>query len=699
MAKYRLNNRLIECNILDENLLADTYTIKMNGSIRNVPRKKVSNLDHIDEAVLDKLRRFASSLWDNIIKKGKYAIMKIKGIFVPVSSPINAMVAAQNIDGVSFYPSEELANAAEDAGFEANVIEDAGEEDEEYIEDVREYWRKEIEKYKRGEYPYDKTYEDDVNESYHGTSRRSRLYEGRSLRRERLYEPHSSRRPKLYEADEAKYELASKAWKNYSAQQILTKLIDQFDRFQKGAAKGGSASIPIPYCIWGVPGIGKTQIIEQLVELMNDEIGNVNMMSINAMSMRKDDFAFPVRAEQETEVVNSKGENVKYRRSGGLDILKTWLPAYKPGDPAAVELGITDEQLDDIANGGNGSGNGNGGVIFFDELSRISPDVLNIIMTLVQNRQFNDYVIGSKWMMVAAANPPQVLATRAADNFQWDDAQTDRFQHVFYVPTFQEWLVWAQQPIKGTNTPRVDEDIVNFLKKHPECWINIQMRYTENKKDKVASSKYPNPRGWANASKGIRDEMNGRAEENDPNSLISRINARRGIRPRPAKLSHQEKADIINANVGISAARAYSEYYAFDGIFSSDIAESVWVDGETADIPFDGSGLNLILDRAINKIFDCHPEAAEEHATITPEQFKNLCTYVVRCVDMMDENSGASRDVVMTQAVQALFDRIKSKPFKLNMNLPEVKEQYKEGLAILANRSAQTRSNIRNMRN
>ena len=61
MAKYRLNNRWIECNVLDENLLADTYTIKVNGTIKNVPKRKVSQLDYIDEAVLDSLSLFLKS--------------------------------------------------------------------------------------------------------------------------------------------------------------------------------------------------------------------------------------------------------------------------------------------------------------------------------------------------------------------------------------------------------------------------------------------------------------------------------------------------------------------------------------------------------------------------------------------------------------------------------------------------------------
>ena len=176
------------------------------------------------------------------------------------------------------------------------------------------------------------------------------------------------------------------------------------------------------------------------------------------------------------------------------------------------------------------------------------------------------------------------------------------------------------------------------------------------------------------------------------------MNKLNGFGNRPTKLSHDEKRKIINANVGVEAARRYAEFYSFDGIFSTDIAESVWEDGENTEIPFGNSALNLVLDRAISKIFACHPDIVNETAEVTPEQFKNLCTYVVRCVDLMDENSGASRDVILTQAINCIVKEMASKPFKINMNLPENKEKYKEGTLILEKRRRQTRNNISSMR-
>lgn len=678
MAKYRLsnNNKIVDCNILDENLLANTYTVKFkNGIIKDVSKNKVYDLDHIDEAVLDRLKEFASSLWDNIVKAGKFVVLKIKGMLVPVNTPINSMIMAQTINGVSFYPSEQTASAAEELGIDANIVEEDSIEDEAFIDDINAYWKNEIETYIE---------ENGIEESFN--PRLNKTYNKPLCP---LYEEVNTAAPN--------FEMSSGAWPNLTAKEILSKLIDQFNAFQNGNAliKG---RVPLPYCIWGPPGVGKSQIIRELVDLMKDILeSEVDMMSLNAMSMRKDDFAYPVRTEEESDMINSRGEKVRYKKFGASDILKTWLPAYNPRDPEAKRLGISVEQLDDLANGGDGSGNGKGGVIFLDEMSRISADVLNVLMTLVQSRQINDFVLGSKWMIVAAANPPQVLGT-AGERFQWDDAQTDRFQHIFFSPSFQDWLEWAQEPMDDSGKPRVHPDIIKFLIQHPDCWNNGSMRWTSDKKDKVAKSKYANPRGWASASIARREEEDARAEENDPNSIVAKARKRAGIRPRPAKLSLGEIGDIIASNVGRPAAEAYMRHYSFDGIFGADLAANVWVDGENTDIPFESGGLSMVLDRAIEKIFDNHPDNGKPSGEITPEQFTNLCTYVVRCVDQMDEDSGASKDVVLKSAEKAVWKQIGRKPFRIDLYDPENQQKYKEGLLILTKRGRSTRKNIQDMK-
>ena len=135
-------------------------------------------------------------------------------------------------------------------------------------------------------------------------------------------------------------------------------LLEQYNQYLSGAAKNPNER-PIPYCIWGAPGIGKTQIMYSLIDELRDAEVNANIIGINAMSMRKDDFALPGH----TKVVNSlklpDGKDYDYTVDTAIELPKSWLPAYDPNDIDEAN-GITEEVLDDWANGGDGSGNGDG---------------------------------------------------------------------------------------------------------------------------------------------------------------------------------------------------------------------------------------------------------------------------------------------------------------------------------------------------
>ena len=677
MAKYRFStqkNRSINCNILDENLLANTYTVKFDsGLIKEVPTSRVYDLDHIDEAVLDRLKDFATSLWDRIVKSGKYVFMKVKNMFIPANSPVNTMIAAQEIDGVSFLPGKQLAEISTKMGVEPVDVRDDIDEDEKYYDEMADYLRDKIEEYKE---------ENNIDESFKTSKRNTRkpkLYEG-----------------KLYEAEGDMFELSSKSWPNYGSEKLIDMLLDQYDAFLNGAASRGADSIPIPYCIWGAPGVGKTQIIDEAIDIIREVEGDANIITINAMAMRKDDFTFPVKVIKSLDVVNKNGENVKLSVQDSSDVMKSWLPVYDPTNEEALNKGISIEQLDDVANGGDGTGNGKGGIIFIDELSRISGDVLNVIMTLVQNRRFNNYRIGSKWMIVAAANPPQVLGA-SGERMMWDPAQTDRFQHVFFQATFQEWIKWARKPIKGTKRQHIPEELLVFLENNRDCWHNLALVNDEEKKDKVAKTRYPNPRAYANAAKSYYEKLDARERENnDPNSFRARANALRGRTNRPMRITPSEMQDILASNVGKKVAGKYGDFYRFDGVFSTELAKQVWVDGVNTEIPFQTD--NVILDRAIGKIFDSHHDVSDNDNTITPEEFANLCSYVVRAIDEMDEYSGASKDVIVNAAAKTIAIRMNTRPFKIDLATPENRQAYKEGLKILNDRTLVTRKNIRDLR-
>ena len=144
MAKYVLNYtktgpRAVNCAILDENCLSETYTVQFdNGVIRDVEQRRVKNLDHIDEAVLDRLKKFAKNLIDRVITAGKRVFFDLGGKIARLFPPVNIMATAEEIPALSFYPSSQTAAVAEENGIDAHEIVNDPIEDEYFLKDANE---------------------------------------------------------------------------------------------------------------------------------------------------------------------------------------------------------------------------------------------------------------------------------------------------------------------------------------------------------------------------------------------------------------------------------------------------------------------------------------------------------------------------------------------------------------------------------
>lgn len=630
MAKYVLNcakpTTAIDCRILDENYIANTYTVRFkNGVIKDVDKRRVRELNHLDEAVLDRLKKFGLKLWDNIVKVGNYIYFSIKGRKINVVSPINTMAAAQSVEGLSFYPSETLAEIAEDAGITPTVTEDSADsgEDLDFINDANKFWEIAIQKYND-----DKA---SSNESLRRNYRKSR---------------------RMYEATND-IKLEHDSFRNVSTDELREMLLESFQNVQDGANKSSETAIA-PYCIWGAPGIGKTQIVKGLIRDLRDAGMDVNIISINAVAMRKDDFSLPGTKGQKIRITTKDGVSHEIDSRQAAELPKEWLPVYDPND-IDPEKGITEEMLDNHANGGTDEVEGVGGFFFIDELSRISPDVNNVIMTLVQGREFNGLKIGSKWMFVCAANRSTDLTGFGASHFSWDAAQAGRFSHVNFVPTFEEWAKWAREPIAGTATPHILPEIVDFLTEHKNLWYSYASRNTENEKSKEGSLLYPNPRGWEQISTEVRGANTARAKwKNNAGSPIASVLKKSG-NTNLSDMTSGDQAEVFRQYVGNKAADAYKTWAMFDKEFTDKTVKEVWTIGDEAPVTFDINPNTL--ERVITKIFRNNPNSEEYNPAyrmetsgyvntlkntkyrkaITEEQISNIIDYIIKCIRTGDE--------------------------------------------------------------
>lgn len=175
--------------------------------------------------------------------------------------------------------------------------------------------------------------------------------------------------------------------------------------------------------IMGAPGIGKTAILDAVADALRkvnpSKYGDFKVVTKVLSNETPDNFFLPDYAE-----IKIDGEVVDRKAT---DVPKTWLPVYKPtGDP----------KKDSILDQACGHG-----MLFVDELSRATPQVLNVILPLINEGRLNEYKMGSGWTVVAASN-------RAEDEMSGQsnigNALANRFSIVYYEPTVNTWMEWAK---------------------------------------------------------------------------------------------------------------------------------------------------------------------------------------------------------------------------------------------------------------
>lgn len=167
--------------------------------------------------------------------------------------------------------------------------------------------------------------------------------------------------------------------------------------------------------IMGAPGIGKTAILMSVLDELPG--GNEYNLIVKTLSNETpENFTLP------TYVYDGEGQAI-----AANDVPKTWLPVYKPSGDRDK-----DQMLDDACGKG---------LLFIDELSRAQPQVLNVILPLINEGIFNGYKLGSGWQIVCASNRTEDEISGQAPI---GNALANRFNIVYYEPTFKEWEKWAK---------------------------------------------------------------------------------------------------------------------------------------------------------------------------------------------------------------------------------------------------------------
>jgi hypothetical protein len=223
--------------------------------------------------------------------------------------------------------------------------------------------------------------------------------------------------------------------------------------------------------IWGAPGIGKTAILMNVLDEMRADFPDYRIIIKTLSNETPDNFTLP-------KYIDVDGQQK------ATDVPKTWLPVYQPtGDPQV------DNELD--AKCGNG-------LLFIDELSRATPQVLNVILPLVNEGIFNGYKLGSGWTIICASNREQDEMSGQASI---GNALSNRFAQVYYEPTVNSWRKWADQQ--------------NFISPLLLQWLSLPESetmsggkyYYMDPNEDIEDSSYTKimctPRSWTNAMREL----------------------------------------------------------------------------------------------------------------------------------------------------------------------------------------------------
>jgi hypothetical protein len=346
-----------------------------------------------------------------------------------------------------------------------------------------------------------------------------------------------------------------------------------------------------PLMIWGAPGIGKTAI----VKMVQKQFGG-RLIDVQLTTYAPEDFFLPER-DPGTE------GNLKSRRA--TRIPQGWLPLYHESEGEAG---------DRAANGPDG----NGGVIFLDELSRAKEAIRNICLKFILDRELDGgWKIGSMWRILAASNRQEDDETNTAE---FGTALGNRFQQLNFSPSIKDFSEYALTAKDETGTNIFDERIVSFLN-----WTKGQEFFHKLDPTKAATI-FPSPRSWEAAAIAWKNTKADAAEEGVP-------------------VTPDDIEDVLSHNVGKTAASMFMGYYNLSTKIELDKLGLVYTAPDQAPLPPKKRGGDQY---ELDSAHILASAIAYEHRgrKLTAEEFENVVKYVVRVHD----------PTVAMQILQAVLD-------------------------------------------
>ena len=160
-----------------------------------------------------------------------------------------------------------------------------------------------------------------------------------------------------------------------------------------------------PVMIWGAPGIGKSDIIQQI----GDDLGR-NVIDLRLLLMEPTDL---------------RGMPYYNKQNNTME----WAPPVDlPTDPKATDI------------------------LFLDEMNAAPPAVQAAAYQLILNRKIGNYVLPEGVAIVSAGN----RETDRGVTYRMPSPLANRMVHIEMAVNFEDWLSWAVKK-------EINADVVGYL--------------------------------------------------------------------------------------------------------------------------------------------------------------------------------------------------------------------------------------------
>ncbi len=221
-------------------------------------------------------------------------------------------------------------------------------------------------------------------------------------------------------------------------------ILDMFPFLYAAAIKRGDIGLQPAKMLWGMPGIGKSDVIKQMAEKTAELTGkkcNVTVASLLLMSP-VDLRGIPTKDEVEVD--------------GAKELVARWLkPQIFQMDPS-----------DDVLN-----------FLFLDEISAAPPAVQAAAYQIVLDRRVGEHQFPANCVVIAAGN----RVTDRAVAYKMPKPLANRFTHYEMTIDADDWCQWAY-------AHGIHQYIIGYIRFNPDHLVSF-----DPSNDDVA---FPTPRSW-----------------------------------------------------------------------------------------------------------------------------------------------------------------------------------------------------------